>query len=153
MPPLLHRWPGPSTPCSACSSDGALLRRVVASAQVALELPSDRLPGRLRSLGEILRLLQAADVLRHLAVLRRQLVDAPLPCPRVLGKVPERDGYVEQVLDVAEQGEGGLGAGGLGDVVRNRRPDRQRRDARLAAGVVEDADDAGRALVARLLQV
>ncbi len=132
-----------------------MLLRVVgpSAAEVALELAGDRLAGRLRRLGQVLGLLERADVLRDLGVLRRQLVDAALPGAGVLGQVTERDGDVEQVLDVAEQGQRRLGARRLRDVVRHRRPDRQRGYPGPAARVLDDPDDAGRAFVARRLQV
>ena len=60
-----------------------------------------------------------------------ELVDADLPGARLLGQVAERHRDVEQVLDAREQRERGLGARRLRDVVRHRRPQRHRRDARL----------------------
>ena len=54
---------------------------------------------------------------------------------------------------MAEQSKCCLGARRLRDVVRHRRPDRQRRYPGPAARVVDDPDDAGRAFVARGLQV
>ena len=53
----------------------------------------------------------------------------------------------------AEQRERGLRAGRLGDVVGDGGPVGDRRDVEALAGVLEDADDAGRSLVGRLLQV
>ena len=61
--------------------------------------------------------------------------------------------HLEQLLDLAEQRQGRLGARRLGDVVRHRGPVRHRRDVEPHAGVLEDADDAGRSFVRRLLEL
>jgi hypothetical protein len=58
-------------------------------------------------------------------------------------EVTERDRHVEQVLDPPDQGQRGLRARRLGDVVRNRCPERGGRDAESRTGVLEHADDAG----------
>src|SRR5690242_9057581 len=51
------------------------------AAQVALELLGDGVTAGLRQVGGVLGLLEALDVLGHLGVGRRQLVDAALPRP------------------------------------------------------------------------
>ena len=57
-------------------------------------------------------------------------------------------GEVEHLLDRVQQRERRLRVRRLGHVVRDAGPERDRRDARGDAGVLQDADDAGRALVA-----
>src|SRR3954447_15795943 len=125
---------------------------VVAAAQVALELASDRLAARLGQLGGVLGVLELADVLRDLGVLLGQLVDAVLPRPCVLRQVAERHRHVEQLLDAAQQGERRLGGGRLPHVVRHRRPQRETGNPGPGRAVLQDADDAGRPLVRRGLE-
>src|SRR5665648_423640 len=62
---------------------------VVAASKVALELPGDRLAGRLGQLDGVLGLLELGDVLGDLGVLGRQLVDPVLPRLGVLRKVAQ----------------------------------------------------------------
>src|SRR3954452_16471493 len=95
----------------------------VAALEVALELAGDRLAAGLGELGGVLALLEVADVLGDVLVLLGQLGDAPLPGAALLGQVAERDAGLQQVLDLAEQREGGLGAGRLGQVVGDRGPE------------------------------
>ena len=67
----------------------------VAAAQVALELPGDRVAGGLVHLGPVdlvVALLEVADVLDDLFVLGGHLVDQLLPLGRLLGQLRERDG-------------------------------------------------------------
>ena len=64
---------------------------VAAPLEVALELPRDRLTGRLGEVGGVARLLEGADVVGDVLVLLGELVDAALPGARVLGEVAERD--------------------------------------------------------------
>lgn len=137
----------------ALRREAAGARPAVPAPQVPLELPGDRLAGRLRQVRGVPRLLQRLDVLGHLAVLRGELVDAELPGAGVLGEFTERDAQVDEVLKAVEQGEGGLRVGWLRDVVRDRRPEADRRNSRVRTGLLEDAHDARRALVAGLLQV
>ena len=94
-----------------------------------------------------------ADVVGDVLVLLGELVDPALPGAGVLGQVAERDARLEQVLELAEQRQRGLGAGRLGDVVRDRRPVGHRGDVELGARVLEHADDAGRPFVRRLLEL
>ncbi len=142
----------------AAVRDPALRRQArsglrIAAPQIALEFAGDGLTGRLRQLGGVPGLLQRLDVLGDLAVLGSQLVHAQLPGAGVLAQLAERDADVEQVLQPVEQRQAGLGVGRLGDVVRHRRPQAHRRDARVGARLLEDADDARGAFVARLLQI
>ena len=77
-------WP---PPCSAsrCSSSASRARLGPGdAAQVALELPRDRVAAGLRQLGGVAGLLERADVLGDLVVLLGQLVDAALPGARLL---------------------------------------------------------------------
>ena len=62
---------------------------------------------------------------------------------------PSVDRHVEQLAEPVAERARGARARRERDVVRDRRPEADRRDPRLPAGVVEDADDAGRPLVAR----
>ena len=110
-------------------------------------------PRGLGQLGGVAGLLERADVVGDVLVLLGELVDAALPGAGVLGQVAERDADLEQVLELAEQRQRRLGARRLGDVVRHRRPVGHRRDVEPHAGVLEDADDAGRPLVRRLLEL
>src|SRR5918992_2676642 len=114
----MPRWGFPSK-VSARSLTRAL---VTPPLEVALELARDRLPGGLRQVGGVPGLLEGAHVVGDVLVLLRELVDAALPGTRVLGQVAERDADLEQVLQLADQGERRLRAGRLRDVVRHRRP-------------------------------
>ena len=127
--------------------------RLVAPLEVALELPGDRLAAGLGQLGGVLALLEVADVLRDVLVLLGQLGHPALPGPAVLDEVGQRDRGLEQVLDLLHQGQRGLGARRLRQVVRHGGPERHRRHVQPLAGVLEDPDDAGRALVGRRLQL
>ena len=60
----------------------------------------------------------------------------------------ERHRELEHLLDPLQQGHRGAGRRRLGDVVRHRGPEADRRQPGLDAGVLEDAEDAGRSLVA-----
>ena len=105
----------------------------VSRREVALELAGDRLAAGLGEVGGVAGLLERADVVADLLVLLGQLVDAALPGPGLLGQVAERDADLEQVLELAEQRQRGLGARRLGDVVRDRGPERHRRHVGLRA--------------------
>jgi len=70
-----------------------------------------------------------------------------LPRPCLLGQVTERQRHVEQVLDPAQQREGGLRARCLRDVVGDRRPERHGRHPALRAHVLQDPHDPGGSLV------
>ena len=145
-----------STPRSASSSelrDRLTPPGVVPPLEVALELPGDRLAAGLGQLGGVLALLEVADVLRDVLVLLGELGDAALPGAAVLGQVAQRDAGLEQVLDLAEQRQRGLGAGRLRQVVGDRGPERHGGYVEPRAGVLEHADDPGRALVRRRLQL
>jgi Sulfotransferase family len=120
---------------------------VAAAAQVALELAGDRVTGRLGQVGRVLGLLERAHVLGHVRVLLGELVHAAFPGPGLLRQVPLRERHVEHVLDRAQQRQRDLRRRRLGDVVRRRRPQRDGRDAGLGAGVLQDPDDPGGALV------
>src|SRR4051794_34290602 len=130
-----------------------LLLRRVPPLQVALELPGDGLATGLGELGGVLALLEVADVLRDVLVLLGQLGDPALPGAAVLGQVAEGDGGLEQVLDLAEQGQGGLRARRLGQVVGYGGPERHGGYVEPGAGVLEDPHDPGRALVGGRLQL
>ena len=95
---------------------------VSAALEVPLELAGDGLAGGLGELGGVAGLLEGPDVLGDVLVLLGELVDAALPGAGVLGEVAERDADLEEVLDPAEQGEGGLRAGRLRDVVGHGGP-------------------------------
>ena len=120
---------------------------MAAAAEVTLEFPGDRVPARLGQVGRVLGLFQGAHVVGHLGVLLGQLVHAALPGPRLLRQVTEWQRRVQHVLHAAEQGQRGLRAGWLGHVVRHAGPQRDGRDARLGAGVLQHPHDPGRALV------
>ena len=67
------------------------------------------------------------------------------------GRVLELRGLdrdARQALQAAQQRQRRLRVGHRGDVVRNRRPEARRGQLTPPAGVVDDADDPGRALVA-----
>ena len=72
---------------------------------------------------------------------------APTP-PRA----PRYRSHTEHVAQPLAERERGARARRERDVVRDRRPEADGRDARAAAGVVEDPDDSRRALVARTLR-
>ena len=110
-------------------------------------------PRGLGEVGGVPGLLQGADVVGDVLVLLGELVDAALPGAGVLGQVAERDADLEQVLELADQRQRGLGARRLGDVVGDRRPVGDRGDVEPHARVLEDPDDAGGALVRRLLEL
>ena len=137
--------------CRCADSRQALL--VAATLEVALELAGDGLAGGLGELGGVAGLLEGPDVLGDVLVLLGELVDPALPGAGVLGQVAEGDAHLEEVLDPAEQGEGGLGAGRLRDVVRHGGPVGHGGDVEPGAGVLEDADDAGRTFVRRHLEL
>ena len=128
-------------------------RRRRRALEVALELAGDRVAGRLGQVGGVARLLERPDVVGDVLVLLGELVDAALPGAGVLGQVAEGDAHLEQVLELAEQRQGGLRARRLGDVVGDRRPVGHGRDVEPDAGVLEDADDAGGPFVRRLLEL
>jgi hypothetical protein len=64
-----------------------------------------------------------------------------------------RDGQVEQLLQLGDEAEGGLGRRGASRIVRNRRPAGQRWQVCLAGRVGQDPDDAGGAFVLAGLEV
>ena len=114
--------------------DAALGARVLSDArlsprrsplEVALELPRDRLAGRLGEVRGVAGLLQRADVVGDVLVLLGELVDAALPGPGVLGQVAERDAALEQVLELAEQGERRPWGTAAGRRSGGRRPSRR----------------------------
>src|SRR5690606_2214448 len=74
---------------------------LVAAAEVALELPGDRLAGGLRQLGGVLGLLELAHVLGHLRVLLRELVDAGLPGAGLLDEVTDGERLTDELLEPA----------------------------------------------------
>ena len=94
-----------------------------------------------------LLLLERPDVLGHLSVGLCQLVHPALPRPRLLGQIVERDRDVQDILDAAQQREGGLGVRRLGDVMRDGRPQRDRGQPRGAADLLQHSDDPGGPLV------
>ena len=79
---------------------------------------------------------------RDLVVLGGHLVDELLPLVGLLGQVGQRHLDVEHLLDPVQQRERRLRVRRLRHVVRDRRPERDRRDAGPHAGVLQDADDA-----------
>src|SRR4051812_19317734 len=121
--------------------------------EVALELPGDRLATGLGQVGGVAGLLEGPDVVRDVLVLLGELVDTALPGPCVLGELPERDAALEQLLDLPEQGERRLRARWLRDVVRDGGPVGHGRYVEPYTGVLEHADDPGRAFVRRLLEL
>src|SRR3954453_6263000 len=125
----------------------------VPTLEIPLELLGDRLTAGLGELGGVLVLLEHPDVLPDVLVLLGQLRDAALPGARVLGQVAHRDADLEQVLHVAEERERRLRTWGLRKVVGYGGPERHGRHVHLHAGVEQDTDDPGRALVRRLLQL
>src|SRR4051794_23704443 len=130
---------GCSTPRSAWRSDlpgSTQLAGVLPALEVALELARDRLAARLGKVGGVLGLLEAADVLRDVLVLLGQLLDAALPGPGLLGEVAQRDGHLEDVLDLGEQGQGPLGARRLREVVRHGGPEGHCREIEPCARVL-----------------
>src|SRR5262245_33352252 len=89
----------------------------MATLEVTLELPRDRLATGLGQIAAVAGALQRLDVLSDLPVLTGQLVDGLLPRPSLLLQVGDRDRHVEHVLEPAEQGQRRLGAGRLRDVM------------------------------------
>src|SRR5690606_28814800 len=114
------------------------LLAALAPLEETFELPGDRLAGGLGEVRGVTGLLERADVVGDVLVLLGELVHAALPGPGVLGEVAERDAALEQVLELADQRERGLGARRLGDVVGDRGPVGDGRDVEAQAGVLED---------------
>ncbi len=135
------------------AAGSGLLVAVAAPAEESLELARDRVTRRLREVGRVLRLLQGADVVGHLVVALRELVDAALPRACVVGEVAVLDPPVEQLLEPGDDRQGGLGGRRVRGVVGHGRPDRHRLDADLCCGVRDDPDDPCRPLVAADLEV
>ena len=134
-------------------SNGLLAGLVVLVAQVALEFAGDRVAARYVAERHVLLvelLLEPLDQLPHLGLALDRLVEAPFVLGRgdveILGIDGERDDLPQPV----HQSPCGLRAGHRRDVVRHRRPEARRAHTGLGEGVVHDAGDAGRALVARL---
>ena len=136
--------------CSAtrgCASSSATAEARPAAAQVALELGGQRVAVDLaQRLGHVdlgvAALFEGRDVLGDLLVLGRHLGDRLLPLLGLGRQVGQRHLDVEDVLDAAQQRHGGLRVRRLRDVVRHRRPERHRGNARRDAGVLEHARDA-----------
>ena len=134
-----------------------VLPPVVLLAQEPRQLGRERIARRqLAALGEGLDrvgpLLELLDVGLRVRVGGDGLADLG----RVLGlglvEVRHVDRHPEQVGEADAERLGRARARREGDVVRHRRPEADRPEARRAARVVEDADDPGRPLVARELQ-
>src|SRR5580704_10907929 len=106
-------------------SDTARTRRLSGAAvapEVALELAGDRVAARLGQVHRVLGLFQGAHVVGDLGILLGELVHASLPGARLLGQVGQRQRYVQDVLDAAQQRQRGLRARRLRHVVRHLRP-------------------------------
>ena len=127
---------------------------LLALAQVARQLGGERLAGRqiFGRLEHVDAPLELLDVRRRLRVGRDRLAHLLAVLLRRLLELVEVDVDAQQLAEASHERERGARARRERDVVRHRRPEAHRRDARLAAGVVHDADDAGRALVARRLE-
>ena len=127
---------------------------VLAALEVALELPGDGLAAGLGQLGGVAGLLERADV-----VARRPRPPRPARRRRAPRRGRPRAGRRAGCCTSSRSSSWpssasvAFGHGGCGDVVRDRGPERHRRDVEPRAGVLEDADDAGRALVRRLLEL
>ena len=134
-----------------------VLPPVVLLAQEPRQLGRERLARRqLTALGEgldrVRPLFELLDVGLRVRVGGDGLAD--LGCVLGLGLVELRhvDRHPEQVGEADAERLGRAWARREGHVVGHRRPEADRPEARGAAGVVEDADDPGRPLVARELQ-
>lgn len=114
-PPTRCRWSTSWRRCWVCAcADPAGRGRASASAapaQIALELPRDRLARGLRQLLGVLGLLELPDVGGDVGVLGGQLVHAALPGPRVVLEPARGHAHVQQVLDRLDQPEQRLGEG------------------------------------------
>ena len=119
-------------------------RRCRRRSRAAAGTPRRRRPRRLVGAA-----LELAHVAADLLVGRDRVRDLALERDGLLRELRHVEVRVEQQREAREQRERRLGVGRLRDVVRDGRPQARRRDAGFLAGVVHDADDAGRALVGR----
>lgn len=97
-------------------------------------------------------LFQRLHVLGQLVIFGDRLGDLALPRFGLCGQVRQRHLDVEHVLDPAQQRNRRLRVRWVRHIVRHRRPKRHRRDAGPHTGRLEDAGDAGGALVACFLK-
>ena len=139
-------WPALRVRQARASARGA------AAAEVALELAGDLVAVGLGQVDLGGPLLERAHVLDDLVVLVGHLVDGLDPVVGLLRQRAERHGQLEDLLDPLQQRHGGPRRRRLRDVVRHGGPEADRRQPGLHAGVLEDAEDPGRALVAGGLQ-
>ena len=111
--------------------------------------PEGRSPGSGSGSSSGRGLLEALDEGLHVGVALRPRGHLALVVAGGRLELAGVDGHADERLELAHERERGLRVRRGGDVVRHARPQRRRRDAAPLARVVQDADDAGRALVAR----
>ena len=110
-------------------------RSSVAAAQVALELPGDRLAADASGRSAVSR--ASSSVRTYSAISSSSAASSSTPRSQARassGRSPSGTRQVEQVLDLAQQCERGLGARRLRDVVRDGGPERHGRKPDLRAG-------------------
>src|SRR5580658_10838635 len=97
-------------PSRPIASDTARARRFSGPAvapEVALELAGDGVAARLGQVHRVLGLLERPDVIGHFGILLREFVHSALPGARLLGQIGQRQRRVQDVLDAAQQRQGG----------------------------------------------